>query len=144
MDEFPDCACVPMLNRLRRELGRVISHYPDRNHNGITVTFILKVSFMTFSTLLCSYLKLFEADGLYTLYYERFFCITLPVQKFESHRIIITAANAAAGLVVILFTMAQLPDTTRAPFPESSPLRLDMYTNVFTDDQPSVVAYGNW
>ncbi|KAI5650242.1 hypothetical protein M9H77_36247 [Catharanthus roseus] len=61
-----------MLNWLRRELGRMIIHYPNRNHNGIKVAFILvclhfaarychreKVSFRTFSIHLCTYLKSF-------------------------------------------------------------------------------------
>ncbi|KAI5680916.1 hypothetical protein M9H77_02143 [Catharanthus roseus] len=86
-----------MLSRLRRELSEVISHYPHYNHNDIKVTFILvhlglaawychreKVWFMTFSTLLHTYLKLFEAYSLYTLYYVRFFSVTHPLQVSNS------------------------------------------------------------
>ncbi|KAI5681199.1 hypothetical protein M9H77_02426 [Catharanthus roseus] len=126
MDKYLDCAYAPTLNRLRRELGRVISYYPYRNHNGITT--IIALPFMTFSTFWGTYLKFFEAGGLYILYYS-----TSSVSSTQ-----------CKWLVVILFTIAQLLDAARTPFLESRSWRLDMYTNVFTDDQPSVVAYGNW
>ncbi|KAI5654111.1 hypothetical protein M9H77_31298 [Catharanthus roseus] len=104
-----------MLNWLQRELGKVISHYPDRNHNGLKVTFILvhlcfaaqychreKVSFMTFSTLLHTYLKMFEADGLYTLYYERFFQVTHALQvtsrfSWDSECLVLSNYNMIYG-----------------------------------------------
>lgn len=96
IDKFTVCALAPMLTRLGRKLGTMISRYPDRNHNVIKVTFTLvclcfaarychreKVRFMPFSILLRTYFKLFEADGLHTLFYERLFRVTCPLEVWN-------------------------------------------------------------
>ncbi|KAI5657216.1 hypothetical protein M9H77_26009 [Catharanthus roseus] len=151
MDKFSDCARAPMLNRLRRELGGVIIHYPNRNHNGIKVTFILvhlglatgychreKASFMTFSTLMQTYLKLFEADGLYTLYYERFFC-------FESHCIPIIVVNAAVRIgLYFMYFHPQCLYFFCFYFSDASRWKHDMYCNIISVDVATGLYNRSW
>lgn len=87
----------PLHYPLKLELDGEIRHYPDHYHNGSKVTFIFmhlslairyrgreKVNFMTFCTLMHTYVKLFEAEGRYTLYYEWFFRVTHPVKMWNS------------------------------------------------------------